>query len=160
MQTPYEMLQGWGDLHAGSRWLYGPLDFFKLVCHNECMFDIFRNKSHKSSPTPRDAEGQLPVPDYDEELSSYYSRITRELTRATGLLDEDRAERITKEQEYQRERAEAIRRRTEFLKKTESVPAPPNYMHCGYVPTWHRVVKSPIVVTGIFHNRISKKAIQ
>lgn len=89
------------------------------------MFDIFRNKSHKSSPTPRDAEGQLPVPDYDEELSSYYSRITRELTRATGLLDEDRAERITKEQEYQRERAEAIRRRTEFLKKTESVPAPP-----------------------------------
>lgn len=124
MQTSYEMLQGWGGLYAGSRRLYCPLDFFKLVCQNECMFDIFRNKPHKSSPTPRDAEGQLPVPDYDEELSSYYSRITRELTRVTGLLDEDRAERIAEEQEYQREYAEAIRRRTEFLKKTESVPAP------------------------------------
>lgn len=89
------------------------------------MFDIFRKKPHNSSPTPRGAESRSPVPDYDEELSPYYSRITRELTRATGLLDEDRAERIAEEQEYQRERAEAIRRRTEFLKKTESVPAPP-----------------------------------
>ena len=83
------MLQGWGDLHAGSRRLYCPLDFFKLVCQNECMFDIFRKKPHNSSPTPRGAESRSPVPDYDGELSSYYSRITRELTRANGLLDED-----------------------------------------------------------------------
>lgn len=159
MQTPYEMLQGWGDLYAGSRRLYGPLDFFKLVCQNECMFDIFRNKSHNSSPTPRGAEGQSPVTEHEKPPLDY-SRITSELTRATRLLDEDRAERIAEEQEYQRERAEVIRRRTEFLKKTESVPAPPNYMHCGYMPAWQRVAKSPILVTGIFHNRISKKAIQ
>lgn len=118
------MLQGWGDLHAGSRWLYGPLDFFKLVCQNECMFDIFRNKPHNSSPTPRGAEGQSPVTEHEKPPLDY-SRITSELTRATRLLDEDRAERIAEEQEYQRERAEVIRRRTEFLKKTESVPAPP-----------------------------------
>lgn len=125
---------------------------------NVCL--IYLEKNHIIHLlTPRGAESQPPVPDYDEELSSYYSRITRELTRATGLLDEDRAKRIAEEQEYQRERAEAIRRRTEFLKKTESVPAP-NYMHCGYMPTWHRVVKSPIHVTEIFHNRISKKVIQ
>ncbi len=124
MQTPYEMLQGWGGLYAGSRWLYGPLDFFKLVCQNECMFDIFRNKPHKSSPTPRDAEGQSPVTKHEKPPLDY-SRITSELTRATRLLDEDRAERIAEEQEYQRERAEAIRRRTEFLKKTESAPASP-----------------------------------
>lgn len=128
MQTPYEILQGWGDLHAGSRRLYCPLDFFKLVCQNECMFDIFRNKSHKSSPTPRGAEGQSPVIEHKKPPLDY-SRITRELTRATGLLDEDRAERIAKKQEYQRERAEAIRRRTEFLKKTESVPAPPKIIY-------------------------------
>lgn len=89
------------------------------------MFDIFRKKPHNSSPTPRDAEGQLPVPDYDEELSSYYSRITSELTRVAGLLDEDKAERIAREREYQRELAEEIRRRTEFLEKTESAPASP-----------------------------------
>ena len=138
---------------------YSTLDFFKIVCYSQYMSDIFRNESHKSSPTPRGEEGRSPVPAHEKPPLDY-SRITRELTRATGLLDEDRAERIAEEQEYQREHAEAIRRRTEFLKKTESVPAPPNYMHCGYVSTWHRAVKSPIVVTGIFHNRISKKAIQ
>lgn len=88
------------------------------------MFDIFRNKPHKSSPTPRGAKGQSPVTEHEKPPLDY-SRITSELTRATRLLDEDRAERIAEEQEYQRERAEAIRRRTEFLKKTESVPAPP-----------------------------------
>lgn len=88
------------------------------------MFDIFRNKPHNSSPTPRGAEGQSPVTEHEKPPLDY-SRITSELTRATRLLDEDRAERIAEEQEYQRERAEVIRRRTEFLKKTESVPAPP-----------------------------------
>lgn len=88
------------------------------------MFDIFRNKSHESSPTPRGAKSQFPVTEHGKPPLDY-SRITRELTRASGLLDEDKAERIAEEQEYQRERAEAIRRRTEFLKKTESVPAPP-----------------------------------
>lgn len=88
------------------------------------MFDEFRKKPHNPSPAPRGTESRSPVPEYEKPPLDY-SRITRELTRATGLLDEDRAERIAEEQEYQRERTEAIRRRTEFLKKTESAPASP-----------------------------------
>lgn len=124
MQTPYEMLQGWGGLHAGSRWLYGPLDFFKLVCHNECMFDIFRKKPHNSSPTPRDTEGQSPVTEHERPPLDY-SRITSELTRVAGLLDEDKAERIAREQEHEQRFTEMTHRRTKFLEKTESAPASP-----------------------------------
>ncbi len=136
MQTPYEMLQGWGGLYAGSRRLYCPLDFFKLVCQNECMFNMF-NKNHNS----RDTEGQPPVSDY-EELSSCRRRITSELARAAGLLKEEEAKRIAKEQEYRREHAEAIRRRTEFLKRTESVPVSPELYAlwlCAYMAQGGRI---------------------
>ena len=136
MQTPYEMLQGRGGLYAGSRRLYGPLDFFKLVCQNERMFNMF-NKNHNS----RDTEGQPPVSDY-EELSSCRRRITSELTRAAGLLKEEEAKRIAKEQEYRREHAEAIRRRTEFLKRTESAPVSPELYAlwlCAYMAQGGRI---------------------
>ena len=103
---------------------YSTLDFFKIVCYSQHMSDLFRNESHKSSPTPRGEEGRSPVPVHEKPPLDY-SRITRELTRATGLLDEDRAKRIARKQECQRRDIERTRRRTEFLKKTESAPASP-----------------------------------